>query len=44
MGSSNQFRLHLGPDDPDGGLALPDPSRLMTEAMGWHSQGIKPLS
>lgn len=29
---ANQFRLHLGPDDPDGGVALKDPGRLI-EAM-----------
>jgi hypothetical protein len=29
---SNQFKLHLGPDDPDGGVALKDPRRLI-EAM-----------
>jgi hypothetical protein len=26
---ANQFRLHLGPDDPDGGVALKDPARLI---------------
>jgi len=26
---ADQFRLHLGPDDPDGGVALKVPSRLM---------------